>query len=163
MLLVTFGLPGAGKSFVARALAARGFHAWDADDALPADMRAAIAQAQPVTEEMRDRFVDALMQKVSTLLREHQRLVVAQTFLKQRHRTRFLERFPEARFVLVRASDAVRVKRLAHRTHQPLDPAYTRKMVASFDEPLEPFAVIDNTGEASSLSSQLDALLQRPG
>ncbi len=78
-----------------------------------------------------------------------------------RHRTHFLARFPEARFVLVRASDAVRVQRLEHRTHQPLDAAYTRKMVTLFDEPLEPYAIIDNTGDANSLAVQLDALVQR--
>ena len=161
MLLVTFGVPGAGKSFVARALAQRGFHAHDGDDELPADMRSAIERAQPVTEEMRDRFVDALLTKVATLVADHPRLVVAQTFLKQRHRTRFLGRFPGARFVLVRASDAVRVERLEHRTHQPLDAAYTRKMVAAFDDPLESFAVIDNTGNAKSLEAQLDALVLR--
>jgi len=163
VLLVTFGLPGAGKSFVARALEQRGFHAHDGDDELPADMRAAIERAVPVTEEMRDRFVDALVARVALLLPEHPRLVIAQTFLKQRHRTRFLSRFPQARFVLVRASDAVRVQRLEHRTHQPLDAAYTRKMVTLFDEPLEPYAVIENTGDAKSLEVQLDALVQRLG
>lgn len=160
VLLVTFGLPGAGKSFVARALAQRGFHAHDGDDELPTDMRAAIERAEPVTEDMRDRFVDALVARVATLVGTHQRLVIAQTFLKQRHRTRFLARFPDARFVLVRASDAVRVQRLEHRTHQPLDAAYTRKMVTLFDEPLEPYAIIDNTGDAKSLEAQLDALVQ---
>jgi len=159
VLLVTFGLPGAGKSFVARALAQRGFHAHDGDDELPTDMRAAIERAEPVTEDMRDRFVDALVARVATL-GHHQRLVIAQTFLKQRHRSRFLSRFPHARFVLVRASDAVRVRRLEHRTHQPLDAAYTRKMVTLFDEPLEPYAIIDNTGDARSLEAQLDALVQ---
>ena len=154
-----FGLPGAGKSFVARQFASlEGAHFHDGDDDLPADMRAAIDAAQKVTPDMRDRFVDAMSHSVESLLRRHQDVVLAQTFLKQRHRERFLSRFPAARFVLVAAPTELREHRLANRHHQPLEPAYARAMTSLFDPPPRGVRVITNDGDAQRLEEQLRSL-----
>src|SRR5690606_4548719 len=56
-LLVLFGIPGAGKTYVGRVLAADfGFHFRDVDQDLPDEMREAIVNKQPVTDAMRDAF-----------------------------------------------------------------------------------------------------------
>lgn len=159
MLVVMFGLPGAGKTFVARQFAMQhGVHFHDGDDDLPADMRAAIDAAAKVTPDMRDRFVDAMATSVEGLLRAHPSVVLAQTFLKQRHRERFLSRFPHARFVLVAAPSELREQRLAHRHHQPLQPDYARAMTSLFDPPPPGVPVITNDGDAHRLEEQLRSL-----
>lgn len=159
MLVVMFGLPGAGKTFVARQFSAlHGWHFHDGDDDLPADMRATIDAAAKVTPDMRNRFVDAMCDSVEALLKEHARVVLAQTFLKQQHRERFLSRFPHARFVLVAAPSELREHRLAHRHHQPLEPAYARAMTSLFDPPPRGVTVITNEGDAKRLEAQLRAL-----
>src|SRR3954464_9196821 len=116
MLVVMFGLPGAGKTYVARELASlHGLRFHDGDDDLPRDMREAIDAAAKVTPDMRDRFVDAMASSVESLLRAHPHVVLAQTFLKRQHRERFLSRFPHAHFVLVAAPSELREQRLANR------------------------------------------------
>jgi gluconate kinase len=162
MLIVMFGLPGAGKTFVARQFAFQhGVHFHDGDDDLPGDMRAAIDAAAKVTPDMRDRFVDAMAAKVDSLLRTHRKVVLAQTFLKQQHRERFLSRFPDARFVLVAAPSELREHRLAHRHHQPLEPAYARAMTSLFDPPPRGVEVITNDGDVKRLEQQLNDLAAR--
>jgi gluconate kinase len=158
-LFVIFGLPGAGKTFVARRFGARGFHVLDGDDDLPSDMRAAIERARPVTPEMRERFMTALRTHVAALWVEHPRLVVAQTFLKQVHRAEFARHFPDATFVLVTASAPERAARLARRPAQRLDAAYVHKMIEAFDPPVAPFVCIANTGVAEALERAVDALV----
>lgn len=159
MLVVMFGLPGAGKSFVARQFAfAHGWHFHDGDDDLPRDMRETIDAAAKVTPDMRDRFVDAMCDSVESLLKKHPHVVLAQTFLKQQHRERFLSRFPHARFVLVAAPSELREHRLAHRHHQPLQPDYARAMTSLFDPPPRGVTVITNDGDATRLEEQLRAL-----
>lgn len=170
VLIVVFGLPGAGKTFVARRLAQRSlrgrdvFVMHDGDDDLPDDMRDAINQSAPVTTSMRERFVDAIIEHTARLRDEaraqHQHLVVAQTFLKSWQRDRFRARFPDARFVLVVAGDDQRQQRLAHRSHQPLDAGYARAMTGLFDAVDEGSVdVIVNDGDVAALDAALDELI----
>jgi gluconate kinase len=159
MLLVFFGLPGAGKTYVARRLAQRRhFHFHDGDDELPPDMRDAISRAAVVTPDMRDRFVDALISKATELLAQHPHVVLAQTFLKSMHRERFLKAIPSARFVLITAPEETRVTRLARRAHQPLEPKYARAMTAMFDDAPDGVTVIANDGDPNALDAALDAI-----
>lgn len=159
-----FGLPGAGKSYVARRFAAlHGVHFHDGDDDLPADMREAIDHAAKVTPDMRDRFVDAMVASVKSLLARHARVVLAQTFLKQQHRARFLAAFPFAEFVLVAAPSELREWRLQHRHHQPLEPAYARAMTGLFDPPPSGVRIVTNDGDAAALDAQLHSLSPRGG
>jgi gluconate kinase len=158
-LLVFFGLPGAGKTFAARRLAARrGFHFHDGDEELPDDMREAIARAQPVTPDMRDRFAQRLIDRARALTASQPRVVLAQTFLKAVHRARFLAALPEARFVLITAPEQTRLARLAHRTHQPLEPRYAQAMTALFDEVTGAVTVVENGGDLATLDAALDRL-----
>ncbi len=146
-IYVTFGLPGAGKTYAARLFENFSFFCHDGDDDLPADMRQAIATQQPVNDEMRDRFFAAIIQHVHQLTPLHPRIVVAQTFIKEKYRLLFLNHFPQAQFVLVQADDTIRERRLVHRTSQPLDPAYTRRMIALFEPPHIPYQIINNNDD----------------
>lgn len=158
-LVVMFGLPGAGKSYVARRFAAlHGVHFHDGDDDLPGDMREAIDHAAKVTPDMRDRFVDAMIASVRALAAKHAHVVLAQTFLKQQHRERFLSAFPHAQFVLVAAPSELRERRLQNRHHQPLEPAYARAMTGLFDAAPSGVRVITNDGQADALDAQLRTL-----
>jgi gluconate kinase len=164
IIYVTFGLPGAGKTYAARVFERFGFFVHDADVDLPEDMRTAIATQQPVSDEMRDRFFQNITAHVERLRPEHEKLVVAQTFLKEKYRQRFLDHFPQAQFVLVEADNPIRERRLERRTHQPLDPAYTRRMVSLFEPPYIPHMLINNNADgATHLEAQIAALLNHRG
>jgi gluconate kinase len=160
LLFVTFGLPGAGKSYAARCFEPFGFYYHDGDLDLPDVMRAAIAASQPIDDTMRDEFFRRLIASTESLHRQHPRMVVAQTFIKEKYRLLFLERFPAARFVLVEAQEAVREMRLAHRSHQPLNADYARRMTQIFDPPRIPHSVLTNDVDGDeSLKAQIAELL----
>lgn len=161
-LFVTFGLPGAGKTYAARLFENFGFAVHDGDDDLPPDMRHAIASQQPINDDMRDEFFERIIAHVAVLLPQHPKLVLAQTFIKEKYRQRFLARFPYAKFVLVVAEDPIRELRLERRINQPLEPDYTRRMIALFETPHIPYQVITNDADgALHLEDQIAALVKR--
>ena len=68
MLLIFFGLPGAGKTYAARVVAHEfelKFH--DGDDDLPRSMIEAIAASQPISDAQRDEFFARLIDHVRAL------------------------------------------------------------------------------------------------
>ena len=162
-LFVAFGLPGAGKTYAARVFEEFGFKMHDGDDDLPDDMRAAIAASQPIHDSMRDVFFGQIIASAEGLWPEYPQLVIAQTFIKEKYRQRFLEHFPAALFVLVEADLAVRERRLAHRTHQALDPDYVRKMDRIFEPPRIPHQIISNNEDGDAhLKWQIANILEEP-
>lgn len=162
MFLIFFGLPGAGKSYAARVIARKfklSFH--DGDDDLPDSMRAAIAASAPLADALRDEFFAALIEHVRNLREDGHPLAVAQTFVKEKYRRQVLDAFPEARFILVEASEEVREHRLAHRTKGArLDPVYARRMAAIFEPPGIPHDVLrnDSDGESEIIGQALEIL-----
>ena len=162
MLLVFFGLPGAGKTYAAR-VTARAFNLrfHDGDDDLPESMRAAIAASQAITDAQRDEFFARLIAHVRALRAKGYPLAVAQTFIKEKYRRQVLDAFPEARFILVEAADATRERRLANRSAGAhLEPGYARRMAAIFEPPIIPHAVLSNDGSGSSdLIARMTSLL----
>jgi gluconate kinase len=163
-LFVTFGLPGAGKTYAARCFEYFGFFCYDGDTDLPDAMQAAIAASQPIDDAMRDEFFRRLVASVERLHRQYPRMVVAQTFIKEKYRRLFLEHFPAARFVLVEANTAVRERRLSHRHHQPLDPDYTRLMTQLFDPPRISHSVMTNDEDGDAhLKRQIWAFVEVSG
>jgi gluconate kinase len=163
-LYVAFGLPGAGKTFAAYVFERFGFTVHDGDDDLPQVMRVAIESAQPVTDAMRDAFFARIIDHTQELWPLHPRLVVAQTFIKEKYRLRFLDAFPAARFVLVRATDDLRERRLSARPIMRLDPGYARRMVTLFEPPGIPHEVIDNNADGDAhLERQVEDLIADSG
>lgn len=165
MLLVFFGLPGAGKTYAARVVAHEfGLTFHDGDDDLPASMRAAIAASRPVDNAMRDAFFTRLLEHVRVLYAEGHPLAVAQTFIQEKYRRQMLDAFPLARFILVEAAEPVRERRLANRTAGThLEPGYARRMAASFEPPSIPFTVLRNDPDgAAHIIAQMRGLLPSP-
>lgn len=162
MLLIFFGLPGAGKTYAARAVCREfGITLHDGDADLPDMMRAAIAASQPVTEAMRDEFFMRLISTVLRLKSEKPDLAVAQTFLKERHRRWTLTILPEAHFILVEADEAIRERRLVNRTSGThLDAEYARQMATLFEPPDIPHDhLFNNAAGDAHIIAQAKALL----
>jgi gluconate kinase len=159
-LFITFGLPGAGKTYVARVFEDFGFHFHDGDDDLTEAMRLAIETKSPIDDSMRDTFFERIYASIDRLLPLYSHLVVAQTFIKEKYRRRLLERFPQARFILVEADEAIREQRLIARTHQALDLDYARNMTRIFEPTSIPYAVINNDSDGhAEIHRQIAAIL----
>lgn len=159
-LFLTFGLPGAGKTYVAHVFEEFGFFFHDGDDDLTEAMKIAIATQSPIDDTLRDAFFENIVHSIEHLRLQTPRLVVAQTFIKEKYRRRVLDHFPEARFVLVQADAVIRERRLTHRTHQALDLDYARRMTTIFEPPLILHnLILNNSDGRDHLRQQILALL----
>jgi gluconate kinase len=151
-LIVLFGLPGTGKSFVGR-IFEKYFHYYfyDGDGDLTPEMKAAIKTKTVFTDQMRNIYFKILISKIQRLSKKHKKLVVAQTFIKEKYRIDLLEKIPEAKFILVETKKEIREKRLLDRTDYPLDLNYARIMEMNFEKPKIDFQIITNNEDGENI------------
>lgn len=147
-LLVIFGKPGAGKSYVAD-IAARsfGYFSHNGDDDLPAPMKELLLQKGTITDTMRKKFAANMIATVQKLSKKHENLIVHQTFLKEFMRIQILNAFPYAKFILVKSDDAVREQRYLAREYFNLGLSYLRHMTDLFEPVQIPHTVLKNNSE----------------
>lgn len=160
VLIVLFGLPGAGKTYVGEVFRDRfDCFFYDGDENLSEEMKEFIAAKKEFTDKMRDDFFEELVVSVGQLIKKHRRLVVAQTFIKEKYRSNLAERFPEAKFVLIETDTKLRENRLAKRTDLVLDRDYARGMVLAFEPPrIEHFVMSNNTEGTGNVKRQIESL-----
>jgi gluconate kinase len=158
-IIVVFGFPGAGKSFVAEILQQNfGYFHYDGDLSMPAELLKKINDQAVITDLMRDAFFRKLIKDVKKLQSEYKKIVVSQTLIKEKYRQLFLQTFPKAKFILVEADLKLREKRLMQRKTFPIDLDYSRKMCLIFEPPKLAHEVINNNGGQESIKKQLQLL-----
>jgi gluconate kinase len=149
-LIIIFGKPGAGKSFVADILRySFEYTIHDGDDDLPGDMKLTLDKKLPITDNMRKRFIENIIASTIKLAKNYPKLVIHQTFLKEFMRVQFLRHFPDARFILVESDDAVRETRYMKRKYFNLGLPYLRHMSKLFEAPHIPHLTIYNNNEGT--------------
>jgi gluconokinase len=150
LIIILFGLPGAGKSMAGGLLRdEHGFHFHEADDDIPADYRARVARGEVVSDAMRDDYHRALLDRLDELQAQHPRLAVAAPLLRDKHRRWIAERFPAALFVRVTCDPAVWVARLAARPDHAISLDYARRVRALDEPPSIPHQMLDNSGDGA--------------
>ncbi len=160
MIAILFGLPGAGKNFVAEAFRDNfGFYLYDADRVLPSAALNAIKKKRMVAETVRRAFYRKLAEKAKSLEKRYGKIVIPRTFTHERSRRYFKKAVPRARFILVKANRTVRDRRIAKRYHH-IDLEYARQFEKIFEKPLIPHAiVINNRRGAKTLKRRIAKLL----
>lgn len=160
LLLILFGLPGAGKSYAGHLLRDDfGFYFHESDEDIPDDYRRLVAAGQVVSDERRDEFHRRLLDRMAALAGEHPRLAVAVPLLRQKHRDWIKARFPHAHFVLVEVDPLLWEARLAGRTHT-VGADYARKIRPLYEPPTVAHVVLDSsTPGAEPIRQQLRTLL----
>ena len=144
-LIVIFGFPGVGKTYIGEILRdIYGYYLHDGDIDIPKDMKERIDHARPLTVDMRDEFFQKLLEHIQDLAAVHERLVVTQTFIKEKYRTKVKDAFPTAKFIYIEADEKIREHRLKKRTNYPLDIDYAKKMTGFFEKPKIKHDVIIN-------------------
>ncbi|MBP9702646.1 AAA family ATPase [Candidatus Woesebacteria bacterium] len=113
MIIVLFGPPGVGKTYIGGVLESKlSMHFFDADVLFDDEYRRSIRSGN-YSDDMRDKFFEKLsstVENILTKLKNDEVLVVAQAFAKDKNRIDFLHRFDnQVKFVLVHAP-----KTLAH-------------------------------------------------
>lgn len=158
-LLYLFGLPAAGKNYVGTILAETfGYTFYDGDLNLPEEMREAVREGRPFTEEMRDRYYEMIVDQIRELRTDHQQLAFGQATFKERHRQQIAEAFPDVVFVLVESTEELRHARLA-RGNNPVTVEYARRIASFFEPPQHPHYTICNNFDRAFVVSQLERML----
>ena len=135
-----------------------GYTFYDGDLDMTDELRHAVRDGRPFTDPMRDRFYAALVARIAALRRDHADLAFCQATFKERHRALVAEAFPDVVFVLVEASEAVRLTRLA-RGGNPVTVDYARQIATFFEPPRHAHFVIRNEGGRAEVVAQLARLL----
>ncbi|MBI4009216.1 AAA family ATPase [Candidatus Roizmanbacteria bacterium] len=153
--VVLFGLPGAGKTFIGKILSSDyGYHLYDGDVELSGEMKELIKKKISFTDKLRDNFFERIIKNISKLKVKHKKLVVSQTFIKEKYRKKVLEKFPETTFILIDTATRIREARLLKRKEAPLDIEYVRKMVVNFEKPSIDHHTIHNNKEGPNHTKQ---------
>ena len=143
--IILFGLPGSGKSHVGKILKDKfGFSLFDGDDCLPQDMKQTLFQHQPISEEMRQRFYQAILTKIPQLIKKTEKLVFMQTFLKDDLRQKILATYPKVKFLMVTCDEKIREERYLKRQSFNLGIDYLRQISQSFELSTIPYIQIHN-------------------
>ncbi|VVA43945.1 conserved hypothetical protein [Candidatus Roizmanbacteria bacterium] len=144
-LVILFGLPGTGKTYVGKILEKYfDYYFYEGDRDLTKEMKEAIKVQKVFTNRMRDVFFKKLIGNIQELTKKHKKLVIAQTFIKEKYRLDLLKKIPETKFILIETKKEIREKRLVKRKDYPLDLEYARKMEINFDKPIIDHTVVIN-------------------
>lgn len=160
-LLVLFGLPGAGKTYIGKLLEKYfGYYFYDGDQDMPQQLKDAIV-SETVTDQMRDAFFDRLIASIRGIQNRYQKIVVSQTFIKEKYREQFLTAFPNAQFIYVDADTPLREKRLLIRDSFRLPLEKWQKMSSIFEKPHIRHGILRNNTEGEEeVKKQLQLLIK---
>jgi gluconokinase len=166
MVVVLMGVAGSGKSTIGRILAHRmGWVFYEGDDFHPEQNRIKMSAGQPLTDEDRAPWLDALAALIKDCLQQHENAIIACSALKQAYRERLGIGTGGVRLVYLRGSPELIAQRLAARHGHFFDPALLQSQLDTLQEPAD--AIIEDIGDtpdqmAERISAKLAPALPRP-
>jgi gluconokinase len=133
--LVVMGVSGSGKSTIGETLAGRlGWRFEDGDRFHPASNVAKMSAGQPLTDDDRRPWLEAIADEIDRVCKAGQRMVVACSALKRAYREILLHGRNDVRIVFLDGTEALIASRLAQRKGHFMPPG----LLASQFQTLEP-------------------------
>ena len=136
MIVVLFGVSGAGKTVTGQLLAQDlGWKFYDTDDFhAPANIEK-MRSGVPLTDEDRKPWLDSLRRLIERSLAENVNAVLACSALKRAYRE-YLRVSPEVRFVFLRGEYDLVSRQLQNRTGHFMNPTLLQTQFDTLEEPL---------------------------
>ena len=135
MIVIIFGVSGAGKTTVGELLARElGWHFLEADDFHPEENIERMRSGHPLTDEDRAPWLERLRDQIKRSLTAGECTVLACSALKRKYRQR-LRVDDEVKLVFLRGSYALISEQLSHRRGHFFDPALLQSQFDDLEEP----------------------------
>ena len=135
MILIVFGVSGAGKTTVGKLLARElGWHFLEADDFHPAANIEKMRSGHPLTDEDRWPWLERLREQIERSIAAGEDAVLACSALKRRYRD-CLRLNSDVKFVFLSGDYALVAKQLRHRRGHFMNPTLLRSQFADLEKP----------------------------
>jgi len=165
MIVVVFGVSGAGKATVGELLARKlGWNFIEADDFHPGANIEKMHSGRPLTDEDRRPWLERLRKRLEQVLSSGENAVLACSALKRTYRDRL--RVNEAvKFVFLRANHALIEKRLRSRRDHFMDPELLQSQFDDLEEPQpgENALTVELGRTPQAIVKEIEAKLQLAG
>lgn len=159
-LLVLFGYPGAGKSYLSKFISDHfPFYYYESDNDLPQYYKDWLKADKVPTEKMRSEYYDLVIKRVHNLYAEHNNIVMAGICTRDYFRQMILQQFPWANFILIQANEEIREERLNNRPNHFVSTANAMAISQHFDKPSFPYKTFVNNGDETNLFQRINDLL----
>ena len=162
MIIIIFGVSGAGKTTVGRLLARElGWQFLEADDFHPAANIEKMRTGRPLTDEDRWPWLDCLRQQIELLISAGENTVLVCSALKRAYRDR-LRVSDEVRFVFLRGDYALVEKQLRGRRRHFMNPDLLQSQFDDLEEPeIDEHALTVELGQTpEQIVEEIEAKLQ---
>ena len=135
MIVIIFGVSGAGKTTVGKLLARElGWHFLEADDFHPAANIKKMRSGHPLTDEDRWPWLEALREQIERFLAVEEDAVLACSALKRKYREH-LRVSPDVKLIFLRGDFTLIEKQLRGRRGHFMNPELLQSQFADLEEP----------------------------
>ena len=135
MIVIIFGVSGAGKTTVGKLLARElGWHFLEADDFHPAANIKKMRSGHPLTDEDRWPWLEALREQIERFLAAEEDAVLTCSALKRKYREH-LRVSPDVKLIFLRGDFALIEKQLRGRRGHFMNPELLQSQFADLEEP----------------------------
>jgi gluconokinase len=161
MIVILFGVTGAGKTTIGQMLSARlRWRFEDADDYHSAVNKEKMRSGAPLTDGDRAPWLHALNRRLFELDRCHENVVLACSALKQRYRDLLVAGLPvkDIQFTLLEAPAELIAKRIRERNHPYMNPDLLPSQLATLEVPSDVWRIEVSGSPEEAVDQILDNL-----
>jgi gluconokinase len=160
MIIILFGLSGAGKSYIGEIVKENfSFYHLDADTLLTVPMQACIADKNPFSQEMRNEHCEIVLSHLKNIQKTYENIVVSIGLYKELNRKQIQKNLTHARFILVTTEVDIILERIKSRNNL-IDGEYATQISQNFELPtIKHFILNNNNNENSLLIQELKSII----